>query len=636
MIDRQNLDAAREVIEGCLPDPEKRTAVLEIFARIIETVHPIAPAGWSTTLHHDRFTLNIGTRATLSPQRDSVWLGLSGPTPPQELLEVLERYEEPFSFSIDTPTYFATIGIDDYLSHKDAFDEQILATARYFAEKGKRAPWKRFHSPNVIRYAEEVVGRTLPDPEYEIDDGFTGGDSIEYWKIAPGANARLWDEWVNGGHSSMGWSEVGDVTGMSRPEFLQKLKDVGGPLGWRKGPEQLWHFAHIPEGSWIIANRGTTEIVGIGRVTGPYYFVPDDPHGHRLPVEWEDTTVRAIDEEGWRMTLVRLSAARFEELCDARPGKPTSAERPAMTTTGYLAAAIQRKPYTVDDALEDLFMDRDDLTEIIDSLRQKKNVILEGAPGVGKTFVARRLAYALIGFKAENQVEMVQFHQSYSYEDFIQGWRPTADGFEIRNGVFFEFCRRAIANRDETFVFIIDEINRGNLSKIFGELMMLIEADKRGPESRIPLTYRTEASPTFYVPENLYIIGMMNTADRSLAMVDYALRRRFRFHRLKPAFGSQSFRHFLRSRNVEDELVSRMVEIMIDLNARIAKDEKHLGSGYEIGHSFFCPADGIAADEAWFRGVLTHEIAPLIREYYFDNTARVHELLSILKLPSET
>ena len=186
-------------------------------------------------------------------------------------------------------------------------------------------------------------------------------------------------------------------------------------------------------------------------------------------------------------------------------------------------------PYRVGDALTDLFIEPIVFTEILDTLKAKKNVMLQGPPGVGKTFFSKRLAYALMGEKAEARIGMVQFHPSYTYEDFVQGYRPIAGGFALRNGIFFTFCRRAAADPEHPFVFIVDEINRANLSKVFGELMMLIEADKRGPEWAIPLTYAGEDDAPFFVPDNLYMIGLMNTADRSLAMVDYALRRRFAF-----------------------------------------------------------------------------------------------------------
>ena len=216
---------------------------------------------------------------------------------------------------------------------------------------------------------------------------------------------------------------------------------------------------------------------------------------------------------------------------------------------------------------------------------------------------------------------MIQFHQSFAYEDFIQGYRPKADGgFELRNGAFYAFCREAAKkeNGDKRYVFIIDEVNRGNLSKIFGELMMLIEGDKRGCEYAIPLTYSPEDEP-FYVPENLYLVGMMNTADRSLAMVDYALRRRFAFIRLQPAFGTDQFSNFLLEAGVEEALVSRIVDRLSRLNHKIRSDRKNLGPGFEIGHSFFCPRDeDEQLDESWYEAIIRREIAPLLREYWFD------------------
>lgn len=299
-------------------------------------------------------------------------------------------------------------------------------------------------------------------------------------------------------------------------------------------------------------------------------------------------------------------------------------------------ATVEReapKPYTREMALKELFLPEKQLDEALTALREKKNVVLQGPPGVGKTFVARRLAKALIGSDDPQRIEMIQFHQSYSYEDFIQGFRPTSKGtFELKYGLFHQFCRRA--QRDEAnqkpYVFIIDEINRGNLSKIFGELMMLIEPDKRGKEFAIPLAYSSDSDDVFYIPDNLHIIGAMNTADRSLAMVDYALRRRFRFITLEPAFSSDTFQGHMKSRGVDKTLLNRIVANLTALNKAIAADTKNLGTGYQIGHSYFCPQDGLKPDENWYRRVVESEIVPLIQEYWFDDEKKVEELRSAL------
>lgn len=287
--------------------------------------------------------------------------------------------------------------------------------------------------------------------------------------------------------------------------------------------------------------------------------------------------------------------------------------------------------YSRDDAMNGLFFTEAEFDRMIAALRQKKNIVLQGPPGVGKTFIAKRLAYYLLEEKAESRVKVVQFHQSYSYEDFIQGYRPRPDGgFELKDGVFFEFCRRAMRS-DKKFVIIIDEINRGNLSKIFGELLMLIEADKRGEEHKVTLAYAETEEDFFYIPDNVYLIGTMNTADRSLAIVDYALRRRFRFINLTPRFDSPKFRSFLLDRRVGVELADRIIERMSDLNRGIAQDSKNLGPGYQIGHSYFCPPLNLQGADEWYHNVIDHEIAPLLEEYWFDDSEKVESLLAGLR-----
>lgn len=273
-----------------------------------------------------------------------------------------------------------------------------------------------------------------------------------------------------------------------------------------------------------------------------------------------------------------------------------------------------------------MFLSEADLEQTLERLRSKKNLILAGPPGVGKTFIARKLAYAMMGEVDDGRIEMVQFHQSYSYDDFIRGYRPLAEkagAFGLHDGVFLRFCQCALGDPENPYVFIIDEINRGNLSQIFGELLMLIEADKRDAKYGVPLVYRRESEGRFHVPGNLYLIGLMNVADRSLAMVDYALRRRFAFMSLKPQFQAASFRQWLKSRGMADDLITLIVERMTALNQEIANDSS-LGEHYVIGHSFFCPRgdDFRQLTRQWFERVITTEIIPLLHEYWYDDSER--------------
>lgn len=282
--------------------------------------------------------------------------------------------------------------------------------------------------------------------------------------------------------------------------------------------------------------------------------------------------------------------------------------------------------YTKKDFLNEVFLSEDRYDNLRALLLDKQNIILQGSPGVGKTFSAKRLAYSILEEKDDSKVQLVQFHQNYTYEDFVMGYKPNEDGgFYLRPGVFYNFCKRAQQHPDGKYFFIIDEINRGNLSKILGELMMLIEKDYRGETLVLP--YNQEE---FSVPKNLYIIGMMNTADRSLAMMDYALRRRFSFFEMKPGFSTDGFKAYQRSLANED--FAKLVSAIIDLNKVIESDDS-LGSGFCIGHSYLCNKTDV--DRDWLKRVVKFDIAPMLREYWFDNDTKfnneVQKLKSIVK-----
>jgi hypothetical protein len=320
---------------------------------------------------------------------------------------------------------------------------------------------------------------------------------------------------------------------------------------------------------------------------------------------------------------------RMNELLEAvleAYDQTVDAPRPELPVPGNIAtgAPVPSEPYRMDDALSELFLEQSRLERLLAIWEGKKNLILQGAPGVGKSFVAKRLAYLLLGEKDAGRIESVQFHQSYSYEDFVQGYRPDGKGgFILRDGVFHRFCEKANLSPNRKHVFIIDEINRGNLSKILGELMLLIEHDKRGPSWATSLTYSQPGEPRFFVPEKLYLLGMMNTADRSLSIVDYALRRRFSFDLLEPMFGSNKFKEFLFDRGVPEPMIALIVTRMTALNQAIGEDRSNLGPGYRIGHSFFIPSEDFEYDPGWYRRVIETEIHPLLEEYWFDDPDKV-------------
>jgi MoxR-like ATPase len=296
----------------------------------------------------------------------------------------------------------------------------------------------------------------------------------------------------------------------------------------------------------------------------------------------------------------------------------------------------------------DLLWDDDLGNELLHLWGRKKNLILQGAPGVGKTFWSETIceevnvaeAYGqelgLIGMNPPNyEVFKCQFHQSMSYEDFVEGFRPNKDGgFDLVDGIFLKAVKNALANPNAQTVIIIDEINRGNISKIFGELLSLIEADKRSSEWAVTLPY---SGRQFWVPSNLYILGMMNTADRSISIVDYALRRRFGFITIKPAFDRPQFKELLSNRGVTNEIIEQIISKLSNLNESIL-NAPQLGAGFIIGHSYFIPSFSFPSDDPglpehlneWYASIIKYEIKPLLNEYWFDDPATADELVSAL------
>ena len=379
------------------------------------------------------------------------------------------------------------------------------------------------------------------------------------------------------------------------------------------------NFLDAKAGDMIIGyeSNPVKQIVAIGRVSaeqdGEKLFF-EKVEGLTSPIDY--ATLKECPElermeyfQNPQGSLFKLTRGEYDFILDMiREENPVSTD-----------AAIDA--YTKSDFLDEVYMTEKRYENLVAVLRNKKNIILQGAPGVGKTFAARRLAWSMMGEKDDNRIEFVQFHQNYSYEDFMMGYKPVEDGFELKYGIFYRFCQKAANQPDKEFFFIIDEINRGNMSKIFGELLMLIEKDYRG--TKATLAYN---GLSFSVPRNLYIIGMMNTADRSLAMIDYALRRRFSFFEVKPGFDSEGFIHYQNGLN--NETLNELISKVKDLNHEIALD-KSLGKGFCIGHSYFCGRD-VCTDE-WLHSIVNYDILPMLSEYWFDDPNKLQRWENILQ-----
>ena len=379
------------------------------------------------------------------------------------------------------------------------------------------------------------------------------------------------------------------------------------------------NFLDAKAGDMIIGyeSNPVKQIVAIGRVSaeqdGEKLFF-EKVEGLTSPIDY--ATLRGCPElermeyfQNPQGSLFKLTRGEFDFILDMiREENPISKD-----------AAIDA--YTKSDFLDEVYMTEKRYENLVAVLRNKKNIILQGAPGVGKTFAARRLAWSMMGEQDDSRIEFVQFHQNYSYEDFMMGYKPVEDGFELKYGIFYRFCQRAANQPDKEFFFIIDEINRGNMSKIFGELLMLIEKDYRG--TKATLAYN---GLSFSVPKNLYIIGMMNTADRSLAMIDYALRRRFSFFEVEPGFDSEGFIHYQNGLN--NETLNELINKVKDLNREITLD-KSLGKGFCIGHSYFCGRD--VCTEEWLHSIVDYDILPMLSEYWFDDANKLQRWENILQ-----
>lgn len=515
---------------------------------------------------------------------------------PKELVGVLPEVEN----KISAEKYFEICNkVKEYLKKPDSPFKDLISLSN--------EAWSYSEKVN-----QENKAKKAAEESTNIDADV---DTTHYWLYSAGNNSSKWDEFYNGGIMAIGWGELGDLSKMaSQNDIKEKMKEViDDSRSFRNDAHTVWEFAKtMKPGDIVFVKRGMHRIIAKGVVSSDYKYdsAMKDGFNNIRDVTWTD--VGDYEHPGGQAVMKTLTdITRYpdyvEQLLNLFPKENDDEIEQSEKVIPI---------YTKDDFLKDAYVSEQEYTTLVALLENDMNLVLEGAPGVGKTYLAKRLAYSIMGKKDTDRVEMVQFHQSYSYEDFIMGLRPTSNPekpWEIKPGIFYDFCRKAEVDSENKYFFIIDEINRGNLSKIFGELFVLLEPDKRGNEIR--LLYNNEK---FSIPKNVYLIGTMNTADRSLALIDYALRRRFSFYDLTPAFDKAGFIDYEKS--LKNQKLDRLIEVIKQLNQAISSDES-LGEGFRIGHSYLCNLK----NDSTLGNIIEYKIIPLLKEYWFDSPSIVND-----------
>ena len=400
---------------------------------------------------------------------------------------------------------------------------------------------------------------------------------------------------------------------------LDTLVALGGEAARQIVHEKIIATYGLTDDELAVKNKsGNTDII-------------NDIDWARNYLNYEGFLDSSVENGIWKLTDIGKKVLVSEDLAGMiiakwvriNKAKRENRPMPVIDLSPYYSYRTDCETYDKSAFLRDVYISEARYDRLKAVLLRKKNIILQGAPGVGKTFAARRLAWSIMGVQDDSRIEFVQFHQNYSYEDFVMGYKPEGSGFDLKYGVFYRFCQKANNRPDLLHFFIIDEINRGNLSKVFGELLMLIEQDYRN--TKVKLAY---SDVPFSVPENLYIIGMMNTADRSLALIDYALRRRFSFFDMEPGFDSEGFGKY--QAGLKNETFDALIDRVRELNRDIIQD-KALGKGFCIGHSYFCGLKGPEdCTTEWMRDVVDYDILQMLGEYWFDDEAKLQRWENIL------
>ena len=594
-----------KLTDDCCPDKELKTLTIDVGFYISRQYGGDAPdedgAEWFGLDYDPGITVDDWSRLLRDPEVFT-----------EKSLQIVARTKDYGGMA--TCTQLA----EKYGENKNFYNSGSVALARRVCDASGIEPNTR-EDGSTQWWTVLYVGRSADDDETgsfvwklrdELSEALDGFDLSEvklysdrktrYWMYSPGENANLWDRCLADGVMSVGWDELGDLNEYSsKTKIAGRMNEVySSDTDYTLTGAALWNFAHeVRIGDVVYARKGVKAVIGRGIVESDYeYDESREVHCHIRRVKWEkiDREFRTARMTFYELTKPEAIRALEDDVSDVEPIAPETF-----------------KPYTRQNFLSEVYMTEKNYDDLVGILENKKNIILQGAPGVGKTFAAKRLAWSVMGEQDESRVEFVQFHQNYSYEDFVMGFKPVEERFELKEGIFYRFCQKASNLPKKPFFFIIDEINRGNLSKIFGELLMLIENDHRG--DKVVLAYN---GIKFSVPDNLYIIGMMNTADRSLALIDYALRRRFSFFEMTPGFDSEGFKNYQNGLN--SDMFNDLIQKIKELNREISLD-KSLGKGFCIGHSYFCFNEHNVCTDEKLRMIVEYDIIPTLEEYWFDN-----------------
>ena len=492
--------------------------------------------------------------------------------------------------------------------------EQYLDICKRIKDEFPNTPYANYIELSSASFVESEKVNKENKEKAKNEEIETEDSGPRYWLYSPGENASHWDECTRDGVMLLGWGELGDLNAFGdKNSIKEKMRELyGTDKSYKNDAHATWQFSkEIKPGDIIIVKKGMLKVIGRGVVESDYSYdgSRQDTFNHVRKVKW--TNIGIWDHPGKAAMKALTDITQYTEYVQNLESLFVDEESDEDVTD----TATKYKKYTKEDFLKTVFMDNAEYERLVGLLMHEKNIILQGAPGVGKTFIARKLAYSIMEEANTDRVEIVQFHQSYSYEDFVIGYRPGENQpFELSTGIFYNFCKKAEEDDEKTpYFFIIDEINRGNLSKIFGELFMLVEKDKRGIE--IPLLY---GKRKFKIPKNVYIIGTMNTADRSLAIIDYALRRRFAFYNVAPKFDDEKFNEY--ACGFENEKFINLINTVKALNAAISKDDT-LGEGFCIGHSYFSELESV--DDITLYNIVEYKLIQLLKEYWFDEPSKV-------------